>query len=102
MPEQALPANEDAPEAKLRRIERALAKKQLLLQLIREIQASYAKKSDFGWFLSMVTLEAGTIFAVLSGSKARKWADVAKNLETEILLLEIERRLQRKEIELAS
>ncbi len=101
MSEKAPSSSDNDRQAKLRGIERALAKKQLLLQIIREIQASYAKKSDLGWFLSMATLEAGTILAVLSGGKARKWADTAKNLETEILLLEIERRLQLREIELA-
>lgn len=84
----------------VRRRDRSIARRAVLLDLIRETQGLYQRRSDLGWFLSMVTLEAGTICAVLSGSRARSWGEFAARLEREILLLTIEQKLDQRELDL--
>ena len=91
----------DSLRASVRERERAIARRAVLLDLVRATQGRHQRRSDFGWFLSMVTLEAGTIYAVLSGSKARTWGEFAARLEREIMLLTIEQKLDQRELELA-
>jgi hypothetical protein len=83
----------------LHEITKTIRKKEDVLRHVKRMGTNYANKSDTGWLLSMFAGEAGTLLAVLSGIKARKWDDVVHVLEEEILLLKIDKKLKEKDIE---
>jgi hypothetical protein len=85
----------------LQAITSALQEKEQLLQKARQLSQKQSKKSDIGWFLSNFTDEIGTIMAVLSGQKARKWDDVVRYLEQEIVLLKVDQKLKERDLETA-
>ena len=83
---------------RLRAIEQAIHKHELLLELARTLEGRDQRRSDRGWLISMFTLEAGTMLAVLSGRKARRWGSLIRSLEMDLLLLQMERRLERRSL----
>lgn len=85
----------------LQAITSALQEKEQLLQKARQLSQKHSKKSDMGWFLSGLSDEVGTIMAVLSGQKARKWEDVVRYLEQEIVLLKVDQKLKKKDLKTA-
>lgn len=85
----------------LQEIAGAIREKEQLLQKARQLSQKQSKKSDMGWYLSGLSDEAGTIMAVLAGQKVRKWNDVVRHLEHEILLLKVDQKLKAKDLEAA-
>ena len=86
-------APSDSNAKRLRVLERAIAKHELLLELARTVEGGHYRRSNRGWMVSMFTLEAGTLLAVLSGHKARRWSALIQSLELDLALLKMERRL---------
>ncbi len=85
-------------EAELVEIEAAIAKRKTLLGLVKETRGDLKQRSDFGWFMTLCEEEFGTILAVSSGIKAREWGEVEDKIEKDIIKLEIEQKILRREI----
>lgn len=85
-------------QRRVRAIERALARIEILLELADTLAGRHARHSDRGWMVSMLTLEAGTLMAVSSGGKARGWSSVCRALELERLRLQIDRASAEREL----
>ncbi len=79
-------------------IETELTQREEVLQQLREISRHYMRRSNTGWFISIVAEWPGTLMAVLDGSKGRKWDEIARRLEGEILLLKVDERFKQQEI----
>ena len=94
--------NPETLREELAMLETALQQRRDLLQQLREICRRYMRRSNTGWFISIVAEWPGTLMAVLDGSKVRKWDEIARQLEGEILLLEVDKRFKEQEIRNAS
>lgn len=79
-------------------LETAIKQRQNVLQLLREISRNHMRRSNTGWFISIVAEWPGTLMAVLEGSKGRKWDELARQLEGELLLLKVDKRFKEQEI----
>lgn len=80
----------------------AICEKEQLLESARMTGVRHWRRSDTGWLLSALSDQVGTLVAVVSGKKARKWREVIRKLEEEILLLKVDQKLKQKEIEAAT
>ena len=80
---------------RLRELERAIAQREVLLELAALVEQRRYRRSDRGWMVSMFTLEAGTMLAVLSGRKARRLGSLVRSLELDLVTLKMERALLR-------
>lgn len=86
-----------AHRERLRAIDRAIARYQVLVELASAVGSRQGRRSDRGWFVSMLTLEAGTLMAVLAGKRARDWNEVVRSLEKRVLQLQMSRILLQQE-----
>ena len=66
----------DDLQQQLQEITTKIDKIEEVLKQAQSMSGRYTRKSDIGWLLSMFSGEAGTLLAVLSGMKARKWDDI--------------------------
>jgi hypothetical protein len=77
----------------------AIQEREALLPEIKKRSGKYLTQSDVGWLLSIFTSEAGTLMAVTRGIQARKWDELAKQLDEELLWLRIDQKFKAKELE---
>ena len=85
--------------ARVRAIERAIARHEVLIEMTRTLAARNSRRSDLGWYASMLTLEVGTLMAVRSGKRARDMGDITRALEIELLHLQAARLLLERELQ---
>jgi hypothetical protein len=83
-------------------IDRAIARLRVLQELAQTVEGNHQRRSDRGWMVSMLTLEVGTLMAVLSGARARGWGGLVRTLELEILRLRIDRMQAEREAQTRS
>lgn len=74
-------------------IDRAIARFEVLLELMATVESQHSRRSDRGWMVSMLTLEAGTLMAVSASGKARRWSAMSRALERDMLRLQAARLL---------
>lgn len=86
-----------ARQQRLRAIDRAIARYQILAELAVTLGGRHSRRSDRGWFVSMLTLEAGTLMAVLAGQRAREWHEIVRSLEQRIAHLQMRRMLLQRD-----
>jgi hypothetical protein len=86
--------------AELEEITRAIRTKKILLEQAKKICHALSQKSNFGWMVSMFIDELGIPLAVRSAADRRRWDELIRKMEQEIILLMVDRRFKEKEIEL--
>ena len=84
-------------EQELHEINVGIAKREMLLTIVRDTKTDLKKRSDFGWFLTLCEEEVGTIMAVSSQIEARDWGEIEDRIEKDIIKLEIEQKILRRE-----
>ena len=93
-----LSLSSEALRGRIRAIDRAIERYDVLAELAATVGGRHSQRSDRGWLVSMLTLEAGTLMAVLSGRRARGWNDVIRALNAKILRLQIGRTVVEHEL----
>ncbi len=76
----------------------AIRQRKEVLALMQDIRNTYTYHSDMGWLISVVAEGPGTFLAVSSGRKAKTWDELVRNLEKDISVLEIDKKLKEQEI----
>ena len=82
----------------LHALNRSIRQRQEVLAQIHEIQTRYSRHADMGWLISVVAEGPGTFLAVTSGQKVRKWDEMARKVEKELLGLELDKKLAEHEL----
>lgn len=83
----------------LQSITAAIQERETILIEIKKRSGKYLTQSDIGWLLSIFASETGTLMAVTRGIEARKWDDLGKQLEEELLWLKIDQKFKAQELE---
>ena len=75
------------------KIENAIKEREAMLKKLQAAAKGHHETSDMGWWLTLAGAQGGTAVAVTEGGEARQLEEVASQLEKQITLLEVERRV---------
>lgn len=82
----------------LQELTAAIEQREALVAEVKKRSGRDLTQSDLGWLLSIFASETGTLLAVMRGIHARKWDDIARRLEEEILWLKLDRKFKEEEL----